>query len=65
MRQALGNAEFAVLAEVGTDEARQFVRRVRRATRRELTPEEKVGVVLEGFRRVAPVSVAVSSPRSA
>ena len=39
-----------VLAEAGTEETRQFVRRVRRATRRKFTPEEKVRVVLEGFR---------------
>ncbi len=45
-----------VLAEAATDETRQFVRKVRRATRRKFTPEEKVRVVLEGFRREAPVS---------
>ncbi len=39
-----------VLAEAGTEETRQFVRRVRRVTRRKFTPEEKVRVVLEGFR---------------
>src|SRR5438309_11362971 len=45
-----------VAAEAGTDETRQFVRQVRGATRRKFTPEEKVRVVLEGFRREAPVS---------
>ena len=45
-----------VAAEAGTDETRQFVRKVRRATRRKFTPEEKVRVVLEGFRREVPVS---------
>lgn len=45
-----------VLAEAGTAETRQFVRRVRRATRRKFTPEEKVRVVLEGFRHDVPVS---------
>jgi transposase-like protein len=45
-----------VAAEAGTEETRQFVRRVRRATRRKFTPEEKVRVVLEGFRREVPVS---------
>src|SRR5437867_1387609 len=45
-----------VAAEAGTDETRQFVRQVRRATRRKFTPEEKVRVVLEGFRRLAAVS---------
>lgn len=45
-----------VRAEAGTEETRQFVRHVRRATRRKFTPEEKVRVVLEGFRREGPVS---------
>jgi transposase len=45
-----------VAAEAVTDETRQFVRRVRRATRRKFTPEEKVRVVLEGVRREVPVS---------
>jgi hypothetical protein len=36
------------LAEAVTGEARQFARRMRRSTRRKLTPEEKVQVVLEG-----------------
>jgi transposase len=45
-----------VLAEAETDETRQFVRQVRRATRRKFTPEEKVRVVLQGFRREVPVS---------
>ncbi len=44
------------LAEAETDETRQFVRQVRRATRRKFTPEEKVRVVLQGFRREVPVS---------
>ena len=39
-----------MLAEAGTEETRQFVRRVRRVTRRKFTPEEKVRIVLEGFR---------------
>src|SRR5436309_13230720 len=43
-------------AEAGTAETRQSVRQVRRATRRKFTPEEKVRVVLEGFRREAPGS---------
>ena len=54
MARKRGTAE--VLAEAVTDETRQFVRRLRRATRRKFTPEEKVRVVLEGFRREAPVS---------
>lgn len=45
-----------VQAEAGTEEARQFVRRVRRVTRRKFTPEEKVRIVLEGFRGELRVS---------
>jgi transposase len=37
-------------AEAGTEETRQFVRRVRRVTERRFTPEQKVRIALEGFR---------------
>ncbi len=43
-------------AEKRTDEIRGFMRSVRRATRRNYTPEEKIRIVLEGFRREATVS---------
>ena len=43
-------------AEAETEETRQFVRRVRRVTRRKFSPEEKVRVVLEGFRGEVKVS---------
>ncbi len=46
----------AVAAEECTEEARSFVRRVRTATRRKYTPEEKIRIVLEGFRREVTVS---------
>ncbi len=39
-----------------TRETRSFMRSVRRATRRKYTPEEKIRIVLEGFRREATVS---------
>ncbi len=45
-----------VRAESSSDETRQFVRRVRRVTRRKFTPEEKVRIVLEGFRGEVRVS---------
>jgi transposase len=45
-----------VRAEAETEETRQFVRRVRRVTRRKFTPEEKVRIVLEGFRGEVKVS---------
>ncbi len=43
-------------AEERTRETQSFVRSVRRATRRRYTPEEKIRIVLEGFRREATVS---------
>ena len=43
-------------AEERTRETRGFMRSVRRATRRKYTPEEKIRIVLEGFRREATVS---------
>ena len=43
-------------AEAATDDTQQFIQRVRRVTRRKFTPEEKVRVVLEGFRREIKVS---------
>ena len=46
----------AVAAEERTEEARSFVRRVRTATRRKYTPEEKIRIVLEGFRREVAVT---------
>ena len=38
-------------AEERTEEAGTFVRRVRAAARRKYTAEEKIRIVLEGFRR--------------
>ena len=43
-------------ALAATEETQEFMQRVRRATRRKFTPEEKVRVVLEGFRRETRVS---------
>ena len=42
-------------AEGRTEETRGFIREVRRATRRKYTPEEKIRIVLEGFRRETAV----------
>ncbi len=42
-------------AEDRTEETRSFIREVRRATRRRYTPEEKIRIVLEGFRRESTV----------
>ncbi len=49
----LGKSEAA---EERTEQTRSFVRRVRAATRRKYTPEEKIRVVLEGFRREVTVN---------
>ena len=51
----VGKAEAA---EERTEQTRSFVRRVRAATRRKYIPEEKIRIVLEGFRRevTEPVS---------
>ncbi|GAH63606.1 unnamed protein product [marine sediment metagenome] len=43
-------------AEARTQETRSFVRQVRSVTRRKYTPEEKIRIVLEGFRREVTVN---------
>ena len=48
--------EQATQAEKRTQETRSFVRRVRTLTRRKYTPEEKIRIVLEGFRRETTVN---------
>jgi hypothetical protein len=47
MTEQKSRAELA--AEASSEHTRSFVRRVKRATRRKYTPEEKVRIVLEGF----------------
>ena len=46
----------AVAAEKRTEEAKSFVRRVKAATRHKHTSEEKIRIVLEGFRREVTVN---------
>ena len=46
----------ATAADECTEAARSFVRTVKAATRRKYTPEEKIRIVLEGFRREVTVS---------
>ena len=43
-------------AEERSEETRSFVRQVRAATRRKYTSEEKIRIVLEGFRREVTVN---------
>ncbi len=42
-------------ANVRTQETRNLIRDIRRVTRRKFTPEEKIRIVLEGFRRDTPI----------
>ena len=42
-------------AEARTEETKQLIRDVKRITRRKFTPEEKIRIVLEGFRRDTPI----------
>ena len=42
-------------AEARSEETKKFIQDIKRATRRKFTPEEKVAIVLEGFRRDTPI----------
>ncbi len=42
-------------AEARSQETRQFIKDIKRLTRRKFTAEEKIRIVLEGFRRDTPV----------
>ena len=42
-------------AEARSEETRQFIKNIKRITRRKFTAEEKIRIVLEGFRRDAPI----------
>ena len=50
------DAGKAEAADQRSEQTRSFVRRVRAATRRKYTPEEKIRIVLEGFRREVTVN---------
>ena len=47
--------ERAWQAEARTQETKQLVRDIKRITRRRFTAEEKIRIVLEGFRRDTPI----------
>ena len=53
-------------AEARTQETKQLIRDIKRITRRKFTAEEKIRIVLEGFRRGTPIrdlcAVKGSSP---
>jgi transposase len=42
-------------AEARTEETKQFIQDIKRITRRKFTAEEKIRIVLEGFRRDTPI----------
>ena len=42
-------------AEARTEETKRFIRDIKRVTRRKFTAEEKIGIILEGFRRDMPI----------
>jgi len=42
-------------AEARTAETKQFIRDIKRITRRKFTAEEKIRIVMEGFRRDTPI----------
>ena len=42
-------------AEARSEDNKQFIRDIKRLTRRKFTAEEKVRIVLEGFRRDTPI----------
>ncbi|MFC1903060.1 transposase [Chloroflexota bacterium] len=42
-------------ADVRTSETKQFIRDIKRITRRKFTAEENIHIVLEGFRRDTPI----------
>ena len=50
------NIDPVQAAENATQETRSFIRQVRTAARRKYTPEEKIRIVLEGYRREVTVS---------
>ena len=50
------NSNQGQAAEPPTQETRTFIRQVRSATRRKYAPEDKIRIILEGFRREVTVS---------
>ena len=50
------DTDKARVADRRSEETRSFVRQVRAATRRKYTPEERIRIVLEGFRREVTVN---------
>ena len=53
MIQAISNRAWQ--PEARTEETKKFIREVKRVTRRKFTPDEKIRILLEGFRRDVPI----------
>ena len=53
MVQELSNRAWQ--AEARSAETKQFIRDIKRITRRRFTAEEKIRIILEGFRRDTPI----------
>jgi len=53
MTQGITNRTWQ--AEVRTQQTRNLIRDIKRITRRRFTSEEKIRIVLEGFRRDTPI----------
>ena len=51
----MGATDKARLAETRTDETKRFILDIRRVTRHRFTAEEKIRIVLEGFRHDTPI----------
>ena len=41
--------------EARSEETKKFIQDIKRATRRKFSAEEKIAIVLEGFRRDTPI----------
>ena len=52
---AQGISSRAWQAEAKREETNRFIRDIKRITRRKFTSEEKIRIVLEGFRRDTPI----------
>ena len=50
------NSGQTQVAETPTQETKTFIRQIRAKTRRKYAPEDKIRIVLEGFRREVTVS---------
>ena len=58
------DSDKALAAEERSQETESFVRRVRSITRRKYTSEEKIRIVLEGFRREVTVNATCAGGRA-